>query len=44
MEFRMAEHSACLQEGQTEVQRQSAHRAEEALAATIAKYTIQGAR
>ena len=43
VEFRTANHSACLQEGRTAVRRQSAKRAEEALAETIVGVTVKGA-
>ena len=44
VEFRTSDCSACLREGLTAVWRQSQHRAEEALAATIAESPVQGAR
>ena len=44
VEFRMADYSACLLEGQTVAQRRSTHWAEEALAETIAGSPVQGAR
>ena len=44
MEFRTADHSACLQEGQTTVWNRSAQRSEEALAAITAGAPVQYAR
>ena len=44
MEFRTADHSACLQEGQTSVRKRSVRLLKEALAETIVGATFQGAR
>ena len=44
MEFRTAEHLACLREVRTAVRTRSAQWAEEALATTIAGDPVQGAR
>ena len=44
VEFRTADHSACIQEGRTAVQKRSVLRAEKALAETIAGGPVQGAR
>ena len=44
VDFRTADHLACLQEVRTAVWRRSTHWAEEALAATIAGPLFQGAR
>ena len=44
VEFRTADHSACLREGRTAVRRRSQQRAEEALAATLAGAPIQRTR
>ena len=41
VEFRTADHSACIREGHTAVQRRIEHQAEEALAATIAGAPFQ---
>ena len=44
VEFRLADHLACLREGRTAVRRRSTQRAEEALVATIAGEPVQVAR
>ena len=44
VEFRTADHSACLQEEQTEVRKRSILWSEEALAETIMGDPVQGAR
>ena len=44
VEFRSADHLACLREGRTAVRRRSTQRAEEALVATIAGEPVQVAR
>ena len=44
VDFRNADHSSCLQEGQTALQNWSVLRAEESLAETIAGAPVQGAR
>ena len=44
VEFRTADHSACLQEGRTSVWKRSSQREEETLEATIVEYPVQGAR
>ena len=44
VEFQMADHLVCLQEGKTAVRKRSVLQAEEALAETIAGGAVQGAR
>ena len=44
VDFRTADNLACIQEGRTAVKKQSAHRAEEALMATISGEAVQGAQ
>ena len=44
VEFRMADHSACLREGRTAVRKRSVLRSEGALATTIAVDPVQGSR